>query len=240
MTENETLAGALLTPDTVNATDYPISAVDIYDIERRQPDAVPCDGVVRPHIVLQQCDLAPYGNVSCFYTAAFACAADAWELTADERKKALAAWRDGWAAIVRDGKVKPGFGGRLADGVDYSRRAWNAAFPEKRVRSFRGSVDTVAFYRALSLGWKVQIGRFVGKDELSDILDDGIVQDDVKEAKDYGHSTGYYSKNCSIDLVQDNSPKNPLPWKNTYQLDDLETKVKNGVVFPSFYVFLRA
>ena len=238
--QEETLLGTLLAPATVNETDFPIEAAELEKIGPRQAAAVPCGGSVRPHTVLHQLDLTPHGEVSCFYTAAFACAADAYPLSSDDRPKAVQAWRDGWAALIRDGKVVPGFGGRFADGVDYARKAWNSAFPDRKVKSYRGTVDTIEFYRAISSGWKVMIGRFVGKDELSDILDDGIVQDDTKNSGDYGHATGYYSRNCSVDLVQDNYPKKPLPWKNAYQLDDFALKVENGVVFKSFYLFLRS
>lgn len=239
MPENEILCGTLLAPETVNETDFPIEAVALEKIGQRQADAVPCGGNVRPHAAVHQLDLAPHGGVSCFYAAAFACAADAWPLSVADKTKALQAFKDGWAAIVRDGKVTPGFGGRFADGVDYARRAWNAAFPDRKVKSFRGKVDSHEFYRALSLGWKVMIGRFVGKDELQDILADGDVDDNTRASDDYGHATGYFSKSCTVDLVQDQYAKRP-GFPNAYELADFQTKVANGVVFPSFYLFVRA
>ena len=237
------LCGTLLTPETVNDTDFPIAAIKLDDIQRRQADAVPSSGRIRPHIAVHQLDLAPHGAVSCFYSAAFACAADAWELSKDDRPRAVKAWRAGWSKIVADGKVTAGFGGRMADGVDYARRAWNAEFTDRKVKSLRGDINTDpgfhCFVRCLANGWKVTIGRFVGKDEHQDIITDGIVDDNFKEAGDYGHLTGYFSKSASKDAVQDQYPK-MAGFPNIHELADFQTKLANGVIFPSFYVFLRA
>ena len=48
----EILAGSLLTPDTVNPTDYPIQDTDIEKIGYRG---------LRSHVTLDQRDLSPYG-----------------------------------------------------------------------------------------------------------------------------------------------------------------------------------
>jgi hypothetical protein len=201
----------------------------------------------RPHVVMQQTDLAPHGNVSCFYVAAFRCAADVYPLSADDRTKALQAWRDGWAALIRDGKVTPGVGGRFADGVDYARRAWNAAFPDRKVASYRGrcprfdadDATHIAFYRALNSGWMVQMGRYVSPGLAGDLLDDGIIQDDAQPtgAGVYGHSHCYHAGRDWKHYALDNYPKT-LGEKNRYVLDDFEEKVRLGQVMPSFFLFL--
>lgn len=241
----EILAGSLLTPDTVNPTDYPIKDTDIEKITYRGN---------HPHVQLDQRDLSPHGNVSCFYTAAFKICADAYVLDAAERKVAVQAWKDGWAAIVKDGKVTPGFGGRLSDGVDYARRAWNAAFPTKRVRTYRGLLPRFDqdsklhqhFYRAMFNGWMVMFGGYIGKEFSADLLD-GTINDDTKPVGEgvYGHARNMFGwKSMPGDLggtvtVFDNYPK-MQNFQNAYKLDDLETKVKNGQVFASFFLALPA
>jgi len=203
----------------------------------------------RPHILLQQTDLAPNGGVSCFYTAAFRCAADAWPLDASERPLAIQAWKNGWAALLSDSKVVSGQGGRMADGVDYARRAWNAAFPNKQVVSYRGrcprfdqdDATHIAFYRAMNFGWMVTVGLYASKDILADILDDGIVQTYERAGSgEYGHLVCL----CQDDkkrwedrlVVLDNYPKTFV--RNQYSLEDFEKKVERGLMFPSYYLFL--
>jgi hypothetical protein len=241
----EILAGSLLSPDTVNPTDYPIQDTDLEKIGYRGN---------HPHVHLDQRDLAPYGNVSCFYTAAFKICADAYVLDAAERKIAVQAWKDGWAAIVKDGKVVPGFGGRLSDGIDYSRRSWNFAFPNKKVRTYRGwlprfDVDSKLhqhFYRAMFNKWMVQFGGYVD-DVISGEMLDGTVITDTKPVGDkvYGHSRdmfGWQSSPGSLGgmvTVYDNFPKLPN-FPNVYKMDDLETKVKNAQLFPSYFIALPA
>lgn len=241
----EILAGSLLTPDTVNATDYPIQDTDIDKITYRGN---------HPHVQLDQRDLSPHGNVSCFYTAAFKICADAYVLDAAERITAVQAWKDGWAAIVKDGKVTPGFGGRLSDGIDASRRAFNTAFPNKKVRTYRGALPRfdedsslhLHFYRAMLNGWMIQFGGYIGEDFSGDLLD-GTINNDNKPVgeKVYGHARnlfGWIQSSGSLGgtvTVDDNYPKlNSFP--NRYKMDDLETKVKNGQLFKSFYIALPA
>lgn len=238
----EILAGSLLTPETVNATDYPITETDLKYITKRDE---------RKHVQLHQLDLAPYGNVSCFYAAAFKIVADAYPLTDDEKKLAVQAWKDGWAAIVKDGKVEPGLGGRLADGVDYARRAWNAAFPAKKVKTYRGLLPRfdkdsslhIHFYRAMNNGWAVMFGGYIGQDFWGDMLDGTINNDQMPTGKIYGHARTMFDYVPVGDaggnvMVFDNYPKT---WdRSAYRLDDMETKVKNGVLFPSYFLALPA
>lgn len=240
----EILAGSLLTPDTVNPTDYPIQDTDINKIGNRG---------LRSHIQLDQRDLSPYGGVSCFYAAAFKMVADTYELTPDEKKVAYQAFKDGWAKIVEEGKVVPGIGGRFSDGVDGARRCWNAAFPAKKVRTYRGllprfDVDSNLhqhFYRAMFQGWMVMFGGYIGKDFSSDLLD-GTINDDKKPVGEgvYGHARNMfgYIRNGSVygsTTVDDNYPKLPN-FPNRYGMDDLEIKVENGQLFPSYFLSLPA
>lgn len=232
----EILAGSLLTPETLNDTDWPIQDTDIESITKRDD---------RPHCTLDQRDLAPYGNVSCFYTAAFKACADTFVLDAAERKLAVQAWKDGWAAIVKDGKVTPGFGGRLSEGVDYSRRAWNKAFPNKKVKSYRGLLPRFDqdnklhqhFYRAINYGWQVMFGAFLDKDFSTDKLDGVVNNDTVDKDNNWGHARNLYAHKADLYRVNDNYPKDS---GNSYLIDDLELKVKNGVIFPSYYIYLPA
>jgi hypothetical protein len=241
----EILAGSLLTPETVNPTDYPIQETDISKIVHRG---------LRPHIQLHQLDLSPNGSVSCFYTAAFKIVSDVYDLTPDERKTAYQAFKDGWAKMVADGKVVPGLGGRFADGIDGARRAWNSAFPEKQVHTYRGllprfDVDSrlhLHFYRAMFNGWMVMFGGYVGKDFTYDLLD-GTINDDAKPVGEgvYGHARNLFGwKSSPGDLggtvtVDDNYPKLPS-FPNRHKMDDLEMKVKNGQLFSSYYLALPA
>lgn len=241
----EILAGSLLTPETVNATDYPIAPA-VLDLIVPRPD--------RKHIQVDQLDLAPHGGVSCFYASAFKICADAYDLTDDEKVKAMKAYHDGWANIVKDGKVTPGFGGRLSDGVDYARRAWNAAFPAKKVKTYRGDmprydVDSPLqqhFYRALFNGWMVQFGSFISPSIKAEILA-GEIKDDAKptDARTYGHARNIYlyenvegGKGGTVKVL-DNYPKTH-PEANVYAMDDLEAKVQSGQVFSSFFLALPA
>jgi hypothetical protein len=241
----EILAGSLLTPDTVNPTDYPIQDTDIEKIGHRGN---------RSHITLDQRDLSPNGGVSCFYAAAFKMVADTYELTPDEKKVAYQAFKDGWANIVAEGKVIPGIGGRFGDGVDAARRAFNAAFPTKRVRTYRGllprfDVDSnlhLHFYRAMFQGWMAMFGGYIGNDFSADLLD-GTINDDEKPVGEgvYGHARnmfGWKSSPGSLGgtvTVDDNYGKMPN-FPNRYQMDDLETKVKNGQVMGAYYLSLPA
>jgi hypothetical protein len=239
---SEIICGTLY---AVNDTDRIIDA-QVEKIGKR-------DGVTlsqqRAHVLLQQTDLSPHGNVSCGYNSAFRCCADAFPLSAEDKPVALNAWRDGWAAMLRDGKVTPGMGARFADCVDYARRAWNAAFTDRKVASYRGKCPRFdqddathqAFYRALYSGWMVQIGRYASADLLGDLLDDGIIQDDAKPAGNgvYGHSCCYATNRDMLDYVLDGYPKT-MGKRNAYQLDDFAQKVQNGQVMPSWYIFLPA
>lgn len=237
----EILAGTLY---SVNDTDRIIDA-QLDKIVKRDGREI---NDQRAHVLLQQTDLAPHGGVSCGYNSAFRCCADAFPLSAEDKPKALAAWREGWAAMNRDGKVVPGVGARFADCVDYARRSWNSAFPDRKVVSYRGKCPRPdqddathqAFYRALYSGWMLQIGRYASADLLGDMLDDGIIQDDAMPvgAGVYGHSCCYASHDWE-DYVLDGYPKT-LGAKNSYRLDDFEKKVQSGQVMPSFYLFLPA
>lgn len=250
MNENQVLFGTLLDPSTVNAADHGIETADLSKIGKRAP---------RPHVLLQQTDL-PSGAWSCFYTAAFRCAADAYELTPDEKVRALKAWKAGWDKLIADGKFIPGTGGRMADGVDYARRAWNAEFPEKRVRSYRGefpdakteaNTAQLATYRALNNNWMLTFGRYSSDAIMGDLLDDGIIQGDASPSGSgiYGHlSCAVVNPNPDCVTDMDNYPKwerdgvqiDGKPWKNVHVLDDVRLKRTNGQIFPSTYIILPA
>jgi hypothetical protein len=238
----EILAGSLLTPDTVNPTDYPIAETDINLITKRG---------WKSHIQLDQLDLSPHGNVSCFYCSAFKIVADAYELTPEEKVRAYQAYKDGWAAIVKDGKVIPGFGGRLSDGIDYARRAWNAAFPDKKVKTYRGIMPRfdqdsnlhLHFYRAMNNGWMVQFGGYVDSTTEEDLLD-GVLNNDTVGEKKYGHARNLHSYSPvgmggGIGRVFDNYAKSNKVW-GSYLIDDIETKVANQAIFPSYFLALPA
>lgn len=187
-----------------------------------------------PRAVYNQLNLSPY---ACFYAASFAAAADCLELTPYDRSVALRAAKEGWEKVIADGKFVEGVGGYLADGVDYARRAWNSAFPEKQVASFRTANGSNEFYRALILNYAPVIGYFASKSIQDDILDDGTVQGDVKDAKSYGHLV----RVAPQFKVIDNYPTRGRlaeAGRNTYFFDDWDVKLKNGLLFKNAYVFM--
>ena len=251
----EILAGTLLTPDTVKATDRILEAADSRVFTWR--DGKQGLDAQRPHVTLSQLDLPGDGAHACWLTGAFKSALDTFPLDTPElRTKAVKAWKDGWEFAVKTGLHQAGLGGRMSDGVDVARRFVNAAFPDRQVASYRGDVprfdaDRVteaSFYAAMDFGWMAAFGGFVNADFVGDLLDDGIVQGDAKPIgpNAYGHLSNLFSPSVFRYRVDDNYPKmqgqlvQGLPWRNRYDLDDLELKVQSGQVFPSFYVFLPA
>lgn len=187
-----------------------------------------------PRAVYNQLNLSPY---ACFYAASFAASADCWELDSFEKSRALKAAKDGWAKVIADGKFTEGVGGYLSDGVDYARRAWNSAFPNKQVSSFRTANGSNEFYRALILNYAPVIGYFASKAVQDDILDDGTVQGDVKDAKSYGHLVRVAPR---FQIIDNYPTRGRLAeaGRNTYYFDDWDKKLANGLLFKSSYVFM--
>lgn len=251
MNENQVLFGTLLDPSTVNAADYGIETADLNLIGRRPS---------RPHILLQQTDL-PQGAYACTLTASFRAALDAIGVQPDERVKAVSVWKECWDQFVKDGKFTPGYGARMADAVDYARRAVNAAgFKGGKVRSFRGefpdalseaTAAQLATYRALNNNWMITYGRYSSDEIMGDLLDNGIIEGDAAPSGNgiYGHlSCAVFNPKPDCITDMDNYPKwerdgviiKGKPWKNTHVLDDVRLKRTNGQVFPSTYIFLPA
>lgn len=244
--EQTIVCGSLLTGGTINPTDYPIRSTDIRAIKPRFSGG---------HVQMDQRDLEPFGNVSCFYTAAFKIVADAYPLDTQEmRDRAVKAWKAGWAAIVKDVKVTPGFGGRLSDGIDYARRAWNAEFPDKKVITYvgemprfdKGNADRqLHFYRAIFNGWAIMFGGHLSESLANDILLDGVLNSDEKPVdKSWGHARTMYGYEPKGDKggvvkVSDNYPK-LKGFPNIHLMDDLEEKVSTGQVFGSYFVAFPA
>ena len=246
--DDQVQAGSLLEPETHNATDYPITTVLLDKIGWR--DGVEDLMKQRKPVTMSQLDLAPYGEVACFYTGPFKAAADAFPLDTPElRAKAMQAFRDGWAQVVKEGKVTPGFGGRIADGVDAARRAINAVMPAGRqVRSYFGRVPRntmsdpteICFYRALYRGWQLTLGRFAVGDQVADIISDGVLDAVGKPSgKTYGHCFNAFERGPGI-LANENYPKKPKPWENYFKIPEVQTKADNGLLFSGCYYFLPA
>lgn len=247
------MLGALLDATTVNAADYGIEKANLEAIGRRHS---------RPRILLDQLNLKPYGEVSCFYDACSAAAADVYPLDTPElRKRALEAHIEGWQEIVKKGLVTPGFGGRVADGVDAARRSYNAKMPsDRQVRSYRlevpefnGKESTVGqfgFYRSVEFGWAPVIGRYSTKELLADQLDNGTIENDDAPSGNgkYGHLCRYSQLPiakfpCGYGIFdnyqgRDGQEFNGGVWRNVYGLDDIEVKRANGQVFKYSYIFL--
>lgn len=189
-----------------------------------------------PRAVYNQLNLSPW---ACFYSAPFAAAADCFDLTSEQRKLAREVAVRGWEKLKADGKFIEGMGGTMVDGVDYARRAWNEAFPNNKVISFRTNNGSNEFYRALILGWAPVFGYFSSKEKVADVIDDGIVQGDTKDSRTYGHlvrvEQGF--------RVIDNYPtrgKFAEAGRNKYFFDDWDKKLGSGLLFRSAYVFLPA
>ena len=251
--DSEILLSTLLTADTVNEADFGIESISLDAIGRRH---------AAKHIVVNQENLAPNGSIACFYAAAFAGAADAYPLDTPElRKLAKEAYVEGWAEVQRKGLIIPNVGGRMADGVDVARHAFNAKMPSSRkVRSYRGDVPMFnakaateseqSFYRAVNYGWAPIIGRFSTTEIMADLLDNGTIEGDGAPSNNgkFGHLCRYAQVSrtqfpCGaaiFDNFQNREGKsfNGGTWRNVYGYDDLELKRANGQVFNSYYVFL--
>lgn len=209
------------------------------------------------HIVMQQTDLTD-GAYACFYVAAFKSCADAYPLTAEERVRAVAAFKSGWDKLRNDGKFIPGTGGYVADGVHYAVEEWNFTFPDKPVKAWRFVVptfngqeateDELCFYRAKERGWTLVIGRGSSDAIKADLLDDGIIQGNAKPSGTgvYWHLCNYFGMGSQDDQVADNYPKwqgrliDGKPWDNVYGFPDIAEKRANGQVLPSAWCILPA
>jgi hypothetical protein len=187
-----------------------------------------------PRAVYNQLNLSPY---ACFFAAPFAACADAYPLTSEDKKKARQVAEDTWKELVAAGDFYEGKGGYLVKGVDWARRGWNKAFPDKQVATYRTSAASNDLFRITFLGYAPVTGYYASKEKVADVLDDGIVQGDAKDAGAYGHlvrmESGY--------RIIDNYPTRgtlAVAGRNKYFMDDFDLKVKNGLMFPSIYVAL--
>jgi hypothetical protein len=187
-----------------------------------------------PRAVYNQLNLSPH---ACFFAAPFAACADAYPLTPEDKKKARIVAKETWDELVKAGDFIEGVGGYLAKGVDWARRGWNSAFPDKQVSTFRTSTNSNDFLRIIILGYAPVIGYYASSEKIKDILNDGIIQSDTKDEKNYGHlariESGY--------RIIDNYPTRGIlaeAGKNKYYVDDFDLKVKNGLIMPSAYVAL--
>lgn len=249
MLEMEVVSGVLLTTETHNPTDFPITTVALEAVKWR--DGIALLEQQRKPLTISQLDLKPYGEVSCFYTGPFKAAADAYPLDTPElRAKVIDAFHEGWAQIVKDGKVTPGYGGRFADGVDYARRVLNATMPaDRQIRSYIGKLPRFdqndpteqTFYRAQLYGWQTIVGRYVGAEQYGDIVTDGVLNaDTIPDGEKYGHCFNVFCRKPIVYRANDNYPKQAAPWNNYFVLDDFELKVQNGLLYRSCYYFLPA
>lgn len=209
----EILAGSLLSPDTVNPTDFPLA-----------------DCPVRTKRSRTEFDQLKLDPCACFYVAAICAAFDVYERRGDSVMQVILS---GWEALKRDGKFIPGFGGRMADGVDYARRAYNAAYPNQQVASYRVDIDSLPFWRALARGWAPCIGRYASKSDIADIAADGSLDANVAGAGKFGHLFRVQAGPVGID----NYPGRP-GWINKFKMPDFDKKVESGLLFPSAYIFL--
>jgi hypothetical protein len=141
--------------------------------------------------------------------------------------------QSGWDALKRDGKFVPGVGGRMADGVDYARRAYNAAYPNQQVASYRVEIASLPFWRAVARGWAPCVGRYASKADIADISSDGSLDANVAGAGKFGHLFRVEYGPAGID----NYPVLP-GWRNKFKMPDFDKKVESGYLFPSAYVFL--
>ena len=174
---------------------------------------------------------------ACFFAAPFAACADAYPLTSEDRKKARQVALDTWEELKSAGDFVPNSGGYMNNGVDWARRGWNKAFTDKQVSTYRTSVSSNDLLRLMVLGYAPVVGFYGSKEKVEDVLDDGIVQGDTKDANSYGHlvriESGY--------RIIDNYPTRgtfAVAGKNKYFMDDFELKVKNGLMFPSVYAVI--
>lgn len=208
------------TIESYNDTDFPLDR-----FPRREK---------RPRAVYNQLNLSPY---ACFYAASFAACADAYDTKVMDKKLILQVAKDGWDKLVKDGKFVEGVGGRLVDGVDGARRCWNSAFPDKKVASYRTECCSLAFWRAVAMNWAPVVGYYASKEKEADILDDGIVQSDVREAQTFGHLVRIEAPSTIIDNYPTRG-RLAVAGRNKYVFDDLVEKLNNGVLFKSAYIFL--
>jgi hypothetical protein len=122
-------------------------------------------------------------------------------------------------------------------GVDWARRGWNKAFPDKQVATYRASVGSNDMFRITFLGYAPVVGYYASKEKAADVIDDGIVQSDTKDSGACGHLVRIQS---GFEII-DNSPTRGRlaeAGRNKYFMDDFDLKVKNGLMFPSIYAAL--
>ena len=179
---------------------------------------------------------------SCFYIAPFCAIVDCFsparlkELYPDYREKIKTAMKEGWDKLVADGKFTPGSGGAFVDGVDYSRNAWNAAFPELKVSSYRTGILSDKFNLAVGLYWAPIIGIYANESSYADIVSDDSL-DNAPTGDRYGHCVRYGKDMIIMSRkeVIDNYPKS-LGKYNEYSID-LERYSGAGGTMSSAYFF---
>lgn len=255
MAEKSILAGTLLSPETVKPTDYTIAATDARILTYR--DGIQRLEDQRERFQFDQLSLPGDGAHACWLVGAMRMLLDAFPLDTPElRAKARKCVLDAWEYAKLHGYHRDGFGGTMADGVDIGRRFYNAAFPDRKLATYRckvprfdkSDVSEASFYAAAFHGWSLAWGGYVNGAYVKDAVDDGKVQQDAKPsgAGTYGHLRTLYAPRFLKFRAVDNYPDRigqeiqGFEWSNAYDLPNLETKTESGQVFPHAYFALPA
>ena len=210
----EILPGTLLTQDTVNATDFPLQNCP-----------------VRTKQLRTKFNQELLNTYACFYAAPIAAALDVFDLP--DHFDAMTPIRKGWDELIKEGKFTPGFGGRMADGVDKARHIVNELFPNTPVASYRVDIDSIEFWRAIAKGWAPCIGRYASKSDVADISKDGVLDANVAGANKFGH---FFRCEAGINGIDNYYGRVGFP--NTFKMPDFQEKIESGYLFKSAYIFL--
>lgn len=121
---------------------------------------------------------------------------------------------------------------RLADAIDYIRNYHNE-ISEEKVISYRLAIWSEEHKIAWEKNLAIQYWYFTSKEFLNDSQDDGIVQW-VDFPKWYWHATTDLWIKTTV-----NSYKWKLA-KNIYEIKDMIKLVENEVIYPDWYLFIKA
>lgn len=132
--------------------------------------------------------------------------------------------------------LDPKTGWSFYQAVDCARKYWNGKQPaHMAVVSFRIDYGSKEYYTALSYGYSLVCG-YQGNSEYNRDKDDGVVIGKEFPHPTYGHCIRKF-QNTGIKVIDNYAGVAKF---NIYELEDPDALQKNGVFYPSHYVFLRA
>ena len=136
--------------------------------------------------------------------------------------------------MIADGKLDPDNWAYLSDAIDYVRRWWNEKFPDRKVESYKIDYTDLKIRKLLKTS-KLKMTQLWYRTS-KELYDD--VQDDWVASKwNYPKVGGHAVSKWWVWIIDNYKGKHK---RNRYNFDKFDELLKNWVIFPTWYVFLKA